>query len=128
MGGHRDNPTYEQVCTGQTAHAETIKVIFDANKISYEELTKIFFETHDQSQRNRQGPDIGTQYRSAIFYTSETEKETAKKLIAELQKNGFDVATELSPATTFWKAEDYHQNYYKNKGGTPYCHIYQKKF
>ncbi|MCD6178649.1 MAG: bifunctional methionine sulfoxide reductase B/A protein [Bacteroidales bacterium] len=128
MGGHRDNPTYEQVCTGQTAHAETVKVIFDANKISYEELTKIFFETHDQSQRNRQGPDIGTQYRSAIFYTSETEKETAKKLIAELQKNGFDVATELSPATTFWKAEDYHQNYYKNKGGTPYCHIYQKKF
>lgn len=128
MGGHRDKPTYEQVCTGQTGHAETVKVIFDSNKISYEELTKLFFETHDQSQLNRQGPDIGTQYRSVIFYNSETEKKTAEKLITELEKKGLTVVTELSPAITFWTAENYHQNYYENKGGSPYCHIYQKKF
>lgn len=128
MGGHRDNPSYEQVSTEQTGHAETVKVIFDSNKISYEELAKLFFETHDQAQVNRQGPDIGTQYRSEIFYTSEKEKETAEKLITELRKNGFSVATKLSPAPTFWTAENYHQNYYENKGGSPYCHIYQKKF
>lgn len=128
MGGHRDKPTYEQVCTGQTGHAETVKVIFDSNKISYEELTKLFFETHDQSQLNRQGPDIGTQYRSVIFYNSETEKKTAEKLITELEKKGLTVVTELSPAIIFWTAENYHQNYYENKGGSPYCHIYQKKF
>lgn len=128
MGGHSDKPTYEQVCTGQTGHAETVKVIFDSNKISYEELTKLFFETHDQSQLNRQGPDIGTQYRSVIFYNSETEKKTAEKLITELEKKGFTVVTELSHAITFWTAENYHQNYYENKGGSPYCHIYQKKF
>lgn len=128
MGGHRDKPTYEQVCTGQTGHVETVKVIFDSNKISYEELTKLFFETHDQSQLNRQGPDIGTQYRSVIFYNSETEKKTAEKLITELEKKGLTVVTELSPAITFWTAENYHQNYYENKGGSPYCHIYQKKF
>jgi len=128
MGGHRNKPTYEQVCTGQTGHAETVKVVFDPNKISYKELTKLFFETHDQGQLNRQGPDIGTQYRSVIFYTSETEKNTAKELMGELEKNGFTVVTELEPASTFWIAENYHQNYYENKGGSPYCHIYQKKF
>lgn len=128
MGGHRSKPSYEQVCTGQTGHAETVKVVFDPNKVSYEELTKIFFETHDQSQLNRQGPDIGTQYRSVIFYTSESEKIAAKELIAELEKNGFTVVTELQSASTFWIAENYHQNYYENKGGSPYCHIYQKKF
>ncbi len=128
MGGHRDKPSYEQVCTGQTGHAETTKVVYDSNKISYEELTKLFFETHDQSQINRQGPDIGTQYRSVIFYTSKEEKTTAEKLINELVKNGYKVVTELIPASTFWIAENYHQNYYDNKGGTPYCHIYQKKF
>lgn len=128
MGGHRDNPSYEQVCTGQTGHAETTKVVFDPSKTSYEKLTQLFFETHDQSQVNRQGPDIGTQYRSVIFYTSESEKKTAQKLIEQLQNKGYEVATELTPASTFWKAENYHQNYYQNKGGSPYCHIYQKKF
>jgi len=128
MGGHRDNPSYEQVCTGQTGHAETTKVVFDPSKTSYEKLTQLFFETHDQSQVNRQGPDIGTQYRSVIFYTSESEKKTAQKLIEQLQNKGYEVATELTLASTFWKAENYHQNYYQNKGGSPYCHIYQKKF
>lgn len=128
MGGHRENPSYEQVCTGNTGHAETTKVVFDPSKTSYEKLAQLFFETHDQSQVNRQGPDIGTQYRSVIFYTSEEEKQTAKKLIEQLKNKGFKVATELTPASTFWKAENYHQNYYQNKGGSPYCHIYQKKF
>lgn len=128
MGGHLSNPTYKQVCTGQTGHAETTKVIFDPEKISYEDLAKLFFETHDQSQINRQGPDIGTQYRSVIFYTSNEERKIAEKLIDELRHKGFKVATELTPASTFWPAEDYHQNYYEHTGGSPYCHIYQKKF
>ncbi|MDA3907107.1 MAG: bifunctional methionine sulfoxide reductase B/A protein [Bacteroidales bacterium] len=128
MGGHRDKPSYQQVSSGQTGHAETTKVIFDSEKISYEKLAKLFFETHDQGQLNRQGPDIGTQYRSVIFYASDDERNIAVILIDELRKNGFTVVTELTPASTFWIAEDYHQNYYQNKGGTPYCHIYQKKF
>ena len=128
MGGHRENPTYEQVCTGNTGHAETTKVIFDSKKISYDDLAKLFFETHDQGQINRQGPDIGTQYRSVIFYTSESEKKIAEKLMEKLRKKGFKVATELTPTGTFWIAEDHHQNYYHNIGGSPYCHIYQKKF
>ena len=128
MGGQKDNPSYKQVCTGNTGHAETTKVVFDSKKISYEELNKLFFETHDQGQIDGQGPDIGTQYRSVIFYTFENERKTAEKLMDELRKKGFAVATELTPATTFWIAEDYHQNYYEQKGGSPYCHIYQKKF
>jgi peptide methionine sulfoxide reductase msrA/msrB len=128
MGGHRSNPTYPEVCTGNTGHAETTKVIFDPELISYKDLTKLFFETHDQSEINRQGPDIGTQYRSAIFYTSDEELETAHELVNELKKKGYQVATEITKASHFWPAEKYHQNYYQNKGGSPYCHIYQKKF
>ena len=128
MGGNLKNPTYKQVSNGQTGHAETTKVVFDSKKISYEELTKLFFETHDQSQINRQGPDIGTQYRSVIFYLNLKQKEVAEKLISELQKKGYKVATELSWSSTFWIAENYHQDYYKSNGGSPYCHIYQKKF
>jgi peptide methionine sulfoxide reductase msrA/msrB len=128
MGGHRDNPSYQQVCSGNTGHAETTKVIYDSKIISYREIAILFFETHDPGELNRQGPDIGTQYRSAIFYTSENEKIIALNLMDELRKKGYKVITELTAATTFWKAEDYHQNYYQNKGGTPYCHFYQKKF
>lgn len=128
MGGNVENPTYKQVSSGRTGHAETTKVVYDPEKISYEDLVKLFFETHDQSQVDRQGPDIGTQYRSVIFYTSMEEKATAQQLIKQLREKGYEVATELSPASTFWKAEDYHQNYYEQKGGSPYCHIYQKKF
>jgi len=128
MGGHLNKPSYQQVGTGKTGHAETTKVVFDPKKISYEDLAKLFFETHDQGQIDGQGPDIGNQYRSVIFYTSAYEKKTAEKLMAELRKNGYKVATELTPTSTFWIAEDYHQDYYQNKGGSPYCHIYQKKF
>jgi peptide methionine sulfoxide reductase msrA/msrB len=127
-GGHVDNPTYKQVCTNKTGHAEAVEVIYDPSKTSYETLAKLFFETHDFTQLNRQGPDIGTQYRSAIFYLNEEQKNTALKLIDILRKKGFDVKTEVTKAGKFWLAENYHQDYYKNNGKTPYCHIYRKIF
>lgn len=127
-GGHKKNPTYKEVCSGKTGHAEAVEVTFDPKKISYEDLCKLYFETHDFTQVNRQGPDIGEQYRSEIFYLNETQKETAEKLIRILTEKGYKVATKLTPATKFWKGEDYHQRYYEKKGGTPYCHIYKKIF
>lgn len=127
-GGHMQNPTYKDVCTGKTGHAEAVRVIYDKTKVSYEELAKLFFETHDPTQINRQGPDIGEQYRSAIFYTNEKQKETAQKLINALKDKGYKVATELTPASEFYIAEDHHQDYYEHKGSEPYCHIYEKKF
>jgi peptide methionine sulfoxide reductase msrA/msrB len=127
-GGKKDHPTYKEVSSGKTGHAETIEVIFDPSQISYEELAKLFFETHDPSQINRQGPDIGTQYRSAIFYRNDEQKQIAEKLVRLLESKGLKVATEITKATTFWKAEDYHQNYYENSGGSPYCHNYTKRF
>jgi peptide methionine sulfoxide reductase msrA/msrB len=127
-GGHVDNPTYKQVCTDKTGHAEAVEVIYDPAKTSYEKLAKLFFETHDFTQLNRQGPDIGTQYRSAIFYLNEEQKNTALKLIEILRQKGFDVKTEVTKAGKFWPAENYHQDYYQNNGKTPYCHIYRKIF
>lgn len=127
-GGHKDNPTYEEVCTGKTGHAETVEVIYDASVISFEDLTKLFFETHDFTQVNRQGPDIGTQYRTEIFFADEKQKETAQKLIDQLKDMGYKVATRITPFQKFWVGENYHQNYYENKGGSPYCHIYRKVF
>jgi peptide methionine sulfoxide reductase msrA/msrB len=127
-GGHVDHPTYKQVCTDRTGHAEAVEVIYDPSKASYEQLAKLFFETHDFTQLNRQGPDIGKQYRSAIFYLNEEQKEIAARLISTLKKKGYDVKTELTPASKFWPAENYHQDYYKNNGKTPYCHIYRKIF
>jgi len=127
-GGHTKNPTYREVCSGTTGHAEDVEVVFDRAKTSYEELAKLYFETHDPSQVNRQGPDVGEQYRSEIFYLDEQQKETAEKLIKILQTKGYKVATRLTKASEFWKAEDYHQDYYMKKNGSPYCHIYKKKF
>jgi peptide methionine sulfoxide reductase msrA/msrB len=127
-GGHVDNPTYKQVCTDRTGHAEAVEVIYDPSKTSYENLAKLFFETHDFTQLNRQGPDIGRQYRSAIFYLNDEQKDIAVKLIEMLRKKGFDVKTEVTQAGKFWPAENYHQDYYKNNGKTPYCHIYRKIF
>lgn len=127
-GGHIPNPTYEQVCTGRTGHAEAVEVVFDPTKVSYETIARLYFETHDPTQVDGQGPDIGTQYRSEIFYLSDEQKVTAEKLITLLQKKGLAVVTDLSPATTFYDAEDYHQDYYVKKGGTPYCHTYTKRF
>lgn len=128
MGGHTDNPTYREVCTGQTGHAETTEVVFDTTKTSFDEMVKLFFETHDFTQVGGQGPDIGDQYRSVIFYTSVEQKQIAQKYIDILSKKGYKVATLLEKAPAFWSAEDYHQEYYEKKHGSPYCHIYRKIF
>jgi len=127
-GGHTANPSYKDVCSGTTGHAEAVQVIYDPSSVSYEELAKLFFETHDFTQVNRQGPDIGEQYRSEIFYNGETQKQTAEKLIRVLNEKGFKVATRVTPSGAFWKAEDYHQNYYQKNGHQPYCHLYRKIF
>jgi peptide methionine sulfoxide reductase msrA/msrB len=127
-GGHVDNPTYQQVCTDKTGHAESVEVVYDPSKISYEQLAKLFFETHDFTQFNRQGPDVGTQYRSAIFYLNDQQKQIATQLVEELKKKGYNVKTQIAPAGKFWPAEDYHQHYYAKNGKTPYCHIYRKIF
>lgn len=127
-GGRTANPSYEEVSSGTTGHAEAVQVIYDPSLISYEELVKLFFETHDFTQVNRQGPDIGEQYRSEIFYSNETQKQTAEKLIQILNEKDFKVATRITPAGAFWKAEDYHQNYYQKNRHRPYCHVYRKIF
>lgn len=127
-GGRLKNPTYKEVCSGLTGHAETIEVEFDPAQVSYKDLTKLFFETHDQSQIDGQGPDIGTQYRSEIFYVNEEQKNTAEEVIQYLKEKGFKVATKVSPFEKFYIAENYHQDYYQNNGKKPYCHAYQKKF
>lgn len=128
IGGHTENPTYEQVCSHRTGHAEAVRVTFDPSKVSYEKLARLFFEIHDPTQVDRQGPDIGDQYRSEVFYTTPAQREIAEKLIAELRAKGYDVATRVTQATTFWPAEGYHQDYYERKGTQPYCHAYTKRF
>lgn len=127
-GGHVKNPTYEQVCTGRTGHAEAVEVIFDPAVTSYEKLARLFFETHDFTQVDGQGPDIGPQYRSVIFYLDDEQKATAEKLINILEGMGHDVATGVEKADVFYKAEDYHQDYYNKTGGNPYCHFKRKVF
>ncbi|MGF6849975.1 peptide-methionine (S)-S-oxide reductase [Chitinophaga sp. W3I9] len=123
-GGDVPNPTYEQVCTGTTGHAEVIRVTYDTSKISYEELLQAFWLSHDPTQLNRQGNDVGTQYRSVIFYNNEDQKEKAAFYKKKLQESGaYDkpIVTEIAPLTTFYEAEDYHQNYYNQNGSQPYC-------
>lgn len=128
IGGWKENPTYEEVCSGKTGHAEAVEVLYDPSLISYEELAKLFFETHDPTQVNGQGPDIGEQYRTEIFYFDDTQKETSGKLVKILESKGLKIATKLTKADKFWGAENYHQDYYQNNGKTPYCHVYKKKF
>ena len=128
MGGTVDNPTYHEVCTGRTGHLEAVEITYDPSLVSFEALTKFFFEIHDPTQKNGQGPDIGSQYLSAVFYSSDEEKEITQSLVDQLVGKGYDVATQLLPAAPFWKAEEYHQDYYVKKNQQPYCHIYQKKF
>ena len=128
IGGHINNPTYEQVCSKTSGHAEAVRVEFDPKLVSYEQLAIIFFETHDPTQINRQGPDVGNQYRSEIFYTNEKQKKVSEKLIKILEEKGNKIATKLSQATKFWLAEKYHQDYYENNGASPYCHFYTKRF
>ena len=128
MGGLKESPTYQDVLASTTGHLEAVEITYDPNQVSYEELTKFFFEIHDPTQANGQGPDIGTQYLSAVFYSNEDEREIARELIEILKSKGYDVATRLIPAETFWTAEEYHQDYYQKKNQQPYCHVYQKKF
>jgi peptide methionine sulfoxide reductase msrA/msrB len=128
MGGTFKNPTYEQVCTGKTGHAETVEVEFDPNKVSYETLAKLFFNIHDPTELNRQGPDIGYQYRSVVFYANDQQKDIATRLIGQLRLKGYNVVTTVEKAGPFYKAEEHHQNYYGKNGKLPYCHIYTKRF
>lgn len=128
IGGTKANPTYEDVCSHTTGYAEAVEVYFNPDIISYEKLTKLFFEIHDPTQLNRQGPDVGDQYRSEIFYVNLKQKEIDEKLIKELEDKGYKVQTKLELATEFYPAEKYHQDYYKYKGGNPYCHIRVKRF
>jgi peptide methionine sulfoxide reductase msrA/msrB len=127
-GGTTENPLYREVCSGSTGHAEAIEVEYDPDVVSYEELARLFFEIHDPTQLDRQGPDIGTQYRSAIYYANEDERRTAEKLIGILRQKGYDVVTRVEPVSEFYAAEEYHQDYYEKTGHEPYCHIYQKRF
>ena len=127
-GGTVKNPSYREVCSKVTGHYEAVEVVYDPELVSYEALARVFFETHDPTQTNGQGPDIGPQYRSAIFYVDDEQKAVGEKLIGLLENKGLRVATQLIPEATFYNAEDYHQDYYDNKGGTPYCHGYRKLF
>lgn len=128
MGGNVENPSYEQVKTGETGHVETVMVLFDPTKTTYPQLARLYFETHDFTQIGGQGPDIGSQYRSVIFYNNEIQQQFAEELIETLMEMGYMVVTTAEPATVFWIGEDYHQHYYDNNGSMPYCHAYNKIF
>jgi peptide-methionine (S)-S-oxide reductase len=123
-GGHVKNPSYKEVCNGTTGHAEVIKVVYDTTKLNYADILQAFFSSHDPTQLNRQGNDVGTQYRSVIYYQNEDQKRIAEEIKSELDKSGAykdPVVTEISPLKEFYKAEDYHQNYFNQNGGEPYC-------
>ena len=130
MGGHKENPSYQDVCYTDTGHLEVVEVTYDPSKVDYETLAKLFFEIHDPTQSNGQGPDIGKQYLSAIFYNDEKEKKTVEKLIETLKKKGLHVVTKLLPVKEhpFYEAEEYHQDYYTRHHKKPYCHTYTKRF
>lgn len=128
IGGHTENPSYQEVCQGDSGHAEGIEILYDPGTVSYEDLVKFFFEIHNPGQENGQGPDIGEQYRSAVFTSDEQEKSTIQSLIGILKSKGQKAATRIEPEATFWPAEEYHQDYYRKKGGIPYCHFYTRKF
>ena len=128
MGGHTKNPTYHDVVYSNTGHLEAVEVVYDRSEISYEELAKVFFEIHDPTQANGQGPDIGEQYLSGVFVSSEEEKKIILGLISKLETNGYKIATKIFDKEEFYKAEEYHQNYYEKKGSIPYCHGYTKRF
>jgi peptide-methionine (S)-S-oxide reductase len=138
-GGHVPDPTYQQVCTGETGHAEVVQVTFDPEQVSYHEILQVFFDIHDPTTLNRQGADVGTQYRSAIFYHNQDQHKTAREMINELSGSGRwrdPIVTELVPLETFYPAEDYHQDYFAHNSSQPYCqfviapkvHKFQKNF
>jgi len=127
MGGTKDNPSYEEVCNGSTGHAECVQITYEPSKVSYDDLLEVFFQVHDPTTLNRQGADVGTQYRSAIFYHTPAQKEKADFYKKEVDKSGAyekPIVTEVTAASTFYAAEDYHQEYYQNNKNTnPYCSI-----
>jgi peptide methionine sulfoxide reductase msrA/msrB len=125
-GGTKPNPTYEDVCSHQTGHMEAVEVLYDPARTSLTQLAKLFFEIHDSTQEDGQGPDLGEQYKSAIFYANPQQKAAAEKLIAALKTKGLKVVTRLTPAGPFWPAEDYHQDFYLRKGSEPSCHVRRK--
>jgi peptide-methionine (S)-S-oxide reductase len=125
-GGHVANPTYDQVCEKNTGHAEALQIVFDPSVISFDELLEVFWQTHDPTTLNRQGNDVGPQYRSVIFYHDAKQKERSEHYKAELDKNGAfnqPIVTAIEPFKNFYVAEDYHQNYFKNNGNAPYCYF-----
>lgn len=125
-GGIIANPTYDEVCTGETHHAEVVKIVYDPKVISYEELLEVFWKTHDPTTLNRQGADVGTQYRSVIFYLNDRQKQLAEHYKQKLQEAHIwekPIVTEISPFTTFYPAEDYHKNYYENHPAQAYCNF-----
>ena len=124
MGGHLENPTYREICTGQTGHAEVLQISYDTEELAFNDLLEVFFKTHNPTTLNRQGNDVGTQYRSSIFYHSIEQKLIAEEVIKKLtEQKVFDepIVTLLEPATIFYPAEDYHQNYFNENGNNPYC-------
>lgn len=124
MGGKRENPTYEQVCSGATGHVEVIEIEYDPEVVSYEHLLAVFFKTHDPTTLNRQGEDVGTQYRSVVFYHSDTQKEAAEQMISELMEEevfASPIVTAIEEAVQFWPAEDYHVNYFNRNPTNPFC-------
>jgi peptide methionine sulfoxide reductase msrA/msrB len=127
-GGHVKNPTYQEVCTGRTGHAEAVKVIYDPSKTSYDKLVKLFLDIHDPTQSGGQGPDIGDQYRSEIFYLNDDQKKIAEEDIGILKSKGYKVVTAVTRASEFYDAEKYHQDYYFNNGKLPYCHKFTQRF
>jgi peptide-methionine (S)-S-oxide reductase len=123
-GGHVPNPTYKHVCTGETGHAEVVQITFDPDAIAYRDLLDVFFSIHDPTTLNRQGADVGTQYRSVVFYHSPEQRATAEHVIAELTAArawGRPIVTQVAPFEAFYRAEDYHQEYFQHNGGQPYC-------
>ncbi|PKB66716.1 MAG: peptide-methionine (S)-S-oxide reductase [SAR202 cluster bacterium Io17-Chloro-G3] len=125
-GGHVPNPTYQQICTGTTGHAEVVRIRFDSREISYQEILNVFFMTHDPTTLNRQGPDVGDQYRSAIFYITPSQKEAAEQVTEHLRLSGiFDnpIVTEICALETFYPGEDYHQEFFRSNPYQPYCQV-----
>jgi peptide methionine sulfoxide reductase msrA/msrB len=128
IGGRVVNPSYREVCTGETGHFEAVEVIYDPEVVKYEDLAKLFFEIHDSTQRDGQGPDLGPQYLSALFYLTEGQKKVGEKLVNQLNKKGLAVATQIRPASMFYPAEEEHCHYYDKIGGVPYCHVRKTLF
>ena len=129
MGGNKSDPTYKEVCTGQTGHAEVCQITYNANIVSFEELLEVFWKTHDPTTLNRQGGDVGTQYRSAVFYHNATQKEIAEEIKNSLSKSGAynaPIVTTFEPLSVFYKAENYHQDYFNLNGSNPYCQMVVK--